>query len=231
MRPHLRWLLTAILSALIVSSASAQLTPMMLPLLDEEVGAPLLLMSKGVQKEINLTEQQREKFAQILRDVHAKYQPDLRQAMTAGDRLKFLKTMRETSRESREKVDKAVPDILNAEQTRRLKQIEIQVNGVLSFDRPDVQKELKLTSKQKDEIKHIHDGLKKDTATVIQDAASAPLRKSAEAVRKVRDLRINATKKALDTLDDEQKKAWKDLTGDKFDFRLEIFNRPGVRTG
>ncbi len=225
MRPSVKWCLTAVLAALIAAPALGQLlSGEMMPLLQQGIDTPLLLSNKGVKKEIKLSNEQSDKVQKIVREVFDKYQPDLRQARADRDQKKFAKLMLDSTVETRERVNKALPDILEPDQLKRLKQIQLQVNGVASFARPEVQKELKLTDRQKEQIKKIGDGFKIDVAEVFKDVSSAPLRKLPEATRKARTLHDEATRKAVDTLDDEQKKTWKDMTGEKFDFKLDLLS-------
>lgn len=227
MRPSMKWCLTAVLAGLIAAPALGQLlSGEMMPLLQQGIDTPLLLSNKGVKKEIKLTNEQSDKVQKIVREVFDKYQPDLRKARADRDQKQFGKLMLDSTVETRERVNKALPDILEPDQLKRLKQIQLQVNGLLSFAKPEIQKELKLTDQQKEQIKKIGDGLKIDIAEVFKDVSSAPLRKLPEATRKARTLNDEATRKALDTLDEEQKKKWKDMTGEKFDFKLDLLSTP-----
>jgi uncharacterized membrane protein len=227
MRPRLKWLLTAALAVLMAAPVFGQLIPGMMPILENGLQAPILLMNRGVQREIKLAEEQRERIRKIVKEVHDKYQPELQKARAARDNKKLLQLTRESTQETTDRVNKAIPDVLKPEQARRLKQIEIQVNGLVSLNKPEIQKELKLTDKQKDDIARIGDGLKQDLAELAKDAANGPLLKLPEAVRKARTLNDEATKKALATLTREQKKTWDDMTGEKFELKLDILNRPG----
>lgn len=236
MRPRLKLFLTVVLAAVVIGPAFGQLIPGMMPLLEEGLGAPALLLNKGVQKEIELTDDQRDKFRKIVREVHDKYQPDLRKAQNDRDLKKLGKLTLDSTMESRDKVNKAIPDVLSAKQIKRLHQIELQVNVLPSLNKPEVQKELQFTDKQKTAVKDISDGLKKDIAeaakAALADVPQRPLeklRKGAEALQTIKKLTEAASDKALNTLSSEQKDTWKEMTGKKFDFKLDILNRPGAR--
>jgi hypothetical protein len=227
MRPRVKWFLLAALAVLTALPAFGQLIPGRMPFMEDGLGASFLLMNKGVQKEIKLTEEQHDMVRQIVAETFRKYQPEL--AKARGDQVKMVQLMRDSTRETKDKVEKALPDILSAEQAKRLKQIEIQVNGVHALEKPDVQKELKLTDKQKEDVKRISDGLKRDIVALVKDVSSAPLRKGADAVRKARTLNDEATKKALAVLNRGQQKIWDDMTGEKFELKLDLLNRPGAK--
>src|SRR6185437_8704623 len=233
MRPPIKWFLTAVLALLVTCPAFGQLLSGMLPILQNGLDTPILLSNRGVRKEIKLTDEQYDKVHKIIKEVRDKYQPDLAKARADGDNAKFVKLVADSTLETRERVNKAVPDILSPEQAKRLKQIQIQVNGLISLNKPEVQKELKLSDKQKDEIKEIGDKLKSDIAGVVKDALAAPsqrllekARKAAETVGKIKSLNQEATQKALAKLTEDQKTTWHEMTGDKFDFKFDLMNRP-----
>jgi hypothetical protein len=234
MSSHLKWFLTTVLAAVVIGPVFGQLIPGMMPLLEDGLGAPALLLNKGVQQEIQLTDEQRDKFRKIVREVRDKYQPDLQKAKVDRDPKKFAKLMLDSTIESRDKVNKAIPDVLSEKQIKRLHQIELQVNVLPSLNKPEIQKELKLTDKQKTAVEDISDGLKKDIAEAVKALADArrPLEKARKAVetgQAIKKLIEAANDKALGTLTSEQKSTWKEMTGKKFDFKLDILDRPGER--
>jgi len=234
MRLPVKWLLTTALAILVTSPVFGQLLPGMMPMLENGLDTPILLSNKGVRKEIKLSDEQYGKVHKIVKQVQDKYQPKLSKTRADGDKATFVKLVADSTRETRDRVNKALPDILTPEQAKRLKQIQIQVNGLISLNKMEVQKELQLTDKQKDEIKGIGENLKSDIAEVVKDAAGSPAqrllekaRKAAEAARKIKSLNEEATQKALAKLTEEQKKTWHEMTGDKFDFKLlDLPNRP-----
>jgi Spy/CpxP family protein refolding chaperone len=226
MRAQVKWLLTAVLAGLTASPLLGQAPRggALLDLLENGMDKPMLLAIPGVKKEIKLTDKQDAQVKKIVQEVHAKYRPDFQKA--GGDPQKLAKVGMASAQEVRERMHKELPDILKPEQLKRLDQIQIQANGILSFKRADVQKKLNLTDKQKQGIRQIGDQLKKDVADVLQDVRTAPLRKGPAAMGKIKDLKNAATRKALDTLDSEQQQTWKEMTGDKFELHVELPGRP-----
>jgi len=222
MRPQIKWLLTAVLAGLVVAPAVGQLPRLvgLQSILENGIGKPILLANKGVKKEIKLTDKQDKQVRKIEQEMFEKYQPQFRNALR--DREKQAKLIKESTRETRERLDKALPDILRPEQLKRLNQIQIQVNGIGAFERSDVQEKLNLSIKQKVAILKIGGGLQKDIAEVFKDASAMPLRKMEAALHKIKELHQSATQKALEQLTNAQKQSWKELTGEKFDFKLEL---------
>jgi hypothetical protein len=222
MRSHVKGFLTAILTLLLALPVLAQLPALLelQALIEAGVGEPILLANDGVKKEIKLTGEQDRQVQQIVKDAREKYLPDIRKAQ--GDRQKSVKLVLESTRETRERVHKALPDILKPDQLKRLNQIQIQVNGIASFKRQDVQEQLKLSDEQKEDIRKIGDGLKQALAELMKDTSTMPLRKLPRTIPKIKQLKNEATDKAIEKLTSEQKKTWQEMTGEKFDFQFQL---------
>jgi hypothetical protein len=211
MRPHAKWLSTAVLAGLVVAPVFGQLPRVdVVALMQQPMDTPILLATPNVRKEIKLTDEQGQKFMAIAKEVQSK-QPDIQKAI----------------QETRDRTNKAIPDILSPEQAKRLQQIKLQVNGVSTFTTPEVQKKLKLTDKQKEEIQKIAANLNKDIRKTIEGAAGT-VRDRLAAMAKVPQLKKDAGEKAVALLEDEQKKIWNEMVGDKFELKLEMM-RPGAR--
>lgn len=229
MRPQVQVAFTLVLAGLLAGPIQAQVPPRaaLVSLLQDGAGKPLLLANPRIKQEIKLTEEQDNRIRKIIGEARDKYQPEFRKA--GLDRERLLKVGLEAIQQTRERLNKALPDILTPDQLQRLDQIQIQANGIISFKREDVQKKLKLTLTQKFEILKIGGDLKQKIDEVLKDASSAPLRKGPAAVQKAKQLKNAATEKAVQTLTSEQKKTWKEMTGEPFDFKLELPLRLGRR--
>jgi hypothetical protein len=229
MCPQWQWPLTTVLAGLLASPVQSQVPPRaaLFSLLQDGAGKPLLLANPKVKQEIKLTEEQDNSIHKIIREVENKYEPEFRKA--GLDRDKLLKVGLEAIQETRERINKALPDILSPDQLKRLDQIQIQANGIISFKRPEVQQKLKLTFTQKLQILKIGGELKQQIDEILKDASRAPLRKAPAAIQRARELKKAATEKAVETLTREQKQIWKELNGEPFDFRIELPIRLGRR--
>jgi len=94
-----------------------------------------------------------------------------------------------------------------------------------AFQEEDVQKKIALTDDQKEKIKLIGEDFRKD---------GDDLRKSVgtnfqELFPKMAALRKEANERALAVLKDDQKKAWKELTGAPFEMKMEFGQFGGGR--
>lgn len=218
---------TTFLAAMTATPVFGQLLPGRRPFLEDGVGTPFLLRNKGVQKEIKLTEKQQGKIQKITGALRQKYRQEFVKAR--GNRLKMVQLLRESTRETRAAVEKALPDILSTEQAKRFKQIELQVNGVHALARSNIQNELELNDTQIEKVKQIEAGLKRDVVAGFRGAAAGPIRNMPELIGKARTLNDKATKKALDVLTAEQQKKWQDMTGEKFELKFAPLNRRRAR--
>jgi len=170
-----------------------------------------LVTNKSVETELKMTEEQIAKFKTINDDVNAKYKDELDKA--GKDFKAKAEVRKKINEEATTAVTKDLATILKPEQVKRLKQIELQVQGLTALTSDTVAKDLALTDEQKTKIKGLTDDLATDTAAIFKDAG----KDFKAAFKKVTEMRTATFEKATSTLTDDQKKKWKDMTGDKFD--------------
>jgi len=182
-----------------------------------------LLRNKSVQEELKITEDQTTKLKEIGDKIRTKYADEFKEA--GRDFAKMREIGQKVSAESKKAIADA--NILKPEQSKRLAQIEVQIAGLNALTREDVQKTLKLTDKQIADAKAASDDIRKDAEEMRKDAGM-DFKKMGEIRTKVEKMRADALGKISGTFSDEQKKAWKDLTGEKFEIKVEPF-RPGGR--
>ena len=205
MRNVYAWALTAGLLVLLASPAFAQPPGgrMFQP------NAAFLLRDEKVQTELKLTDDQKAAFAKI----GDKYKDDIDKARKDMD---FAK-MGELFKSASEDVDKAIPTVLKPDQRKRLDQLLVQVSGLGAFSKDDVKTALKLSDKQTKDIESSQDDVKKDAEELFKDAGM-DREKRGEARKKVQAMQKEALDKITEGFSAEQKTAWKDLTGEKFEF-------------
>jgi Spy/CpxP family protein refolding chaperone len=182
-------------------------------------GLTMLLTNESVQKELKFTDDQKTKAKEFAEGMRKKRED----ALGGGqfDREKF----QAFAKESAEAADKFVKDNLTADQQKRIKQInyqvQLQMQGPGAFMNEDVQKALKITDDQKDKFKGLGDEMRKDMQELGRGF-------DAETMQKRRTITKEYTTKATDALTADQKAAWKDLTGEPFEFKMDA---PGGRRG
>ncbi|MBX9681493.1 MAG: hypothetical protein K2X38_22285 [Gemmataceae bacterium] len=109
-----------------------------------------------------------------------------------------------------EAVRKALGEVLNEKQQKRLRQIELQQRGSSALLDAKLQKELKVTEEQANNIKVIIEDSRKE----IREAGKGGFGK--DAAEKLANLRKETTEKAMGVLTVDQRRAYKQLIGDEF---------------
>jgi Spy/CpxP family protein refolding chaperone len=187
-----------------------------------EMNATQLLGMEKVQEELKITDDQKAQFTKIT----DKYKEEMATARKDMNREK----MGELRKAETEEIDKAVPTVLKADQVKRLKQLEVQASGLRALSKENVQTSLKLTDAQKKSIKDSTDELTKDVQEMFQ-SAGGDRTKMAEMFTKIQGMQKEALEKAVNSLNDDQKKEWKELNGAKFEFPARTGGRrPGAGT-
>src|SRR5262249_15011680 len=124
----------------------------------------------------------------------------------------------------------------------RFREIDLQARGHEAFTTPSVVKALDITAKQKEQFeanaKQVEDDIAQATQKPVTVAApgggvTVGGFNSADHEKVVRSARAEGLKRALEVLTDEQKTAWKKLTGEPFahPFPLPASALKGVRSG
>jgi Spy/CpxP family protein refolding chaperone len=177
-------------------------------------GGPLV-QNASVQKELKLTDEQVSKLKDALAKVRENHKDDvakLKDLSKEERREQGTKVFRAISEES----NKAIAGILETKQLKRLKQIELQRSGYRAFINPEVQKSLKLTDEQKDKLKTIAEDAGKQMRELRQGGKI-----DAEGRKKLAELTKETKEKVVGVLTDEQKKSWKEMTGEPFEVKFE----------
>jgi Spy/CpxP family protein refolding chaperone len=176
------------------------------------VGGAMLLSNKGVQKELKVSDEQAKKLDTLATETREKNRERFAglQDATPAERQSKM-------REAQAELHKGLADVLKPEQVKRFRQIEVQVAGSNAFGQPRVQEALKLTDDQKSKIREINQETMEATRDAFQNAGDD----RAAAMEKVQGLRKEANTKAHALLTEDQKKEWKELTGEPFEFKPE----------
>jgi hypothetical protein len=177
-------------------------------------GAAGFLMAPNVQKDLKLTDAQVKNVQETLREIRERHQADYSALRDASPDVRWTKmaTLNETVSDE---VKKALS--LSAEQSRRFDQISLQAHGLQAFANSTVDAQLKLTNDQKSKIREIAEATRSSFAGAINKDASEQERTDARNKRAATQ-KENMTKvQAL--LTDDQKNAWKELTGEPIEIQ------------
>jgi hypothetical protein len=179
------------------------------------MGGGMLLGNESVQKELNLTEDQvakvKERATKMMEEGRERF-AGLRELGEEERREKMQAIMKETEAANK----KFVEEVLQPEQQKRFKQIEIQTGGLQAFARPDVQSAMKFSDEQKDQLKTITEDVNKERRELFQGGGFGDREKMAENMKKMEAINKEAMDKVKGLLTADQKKAWEELTGKPF---------------
>jgi tetratricopeptide (TPR) repeat protein len=128
------------------------------------------------------------------------------------DRLTFDVQLAEEAR------GRAMKDVLTPEQAKRLTEIELQARGLWAFGEPEVMKALKLTPEQSEALEVAGDRVAHQAQDLMGPGVTEPQKWEAEAARRVGPPMRDGLAAVMAKLTDEQKKAWRELAGEPFDF-------------
>jgi hypothetical protein len=175
-------------------------------------GPGQLINMEPVQKELKLSEEQVTKAKETVTAVREKFTEERAKLQDLDPQERMPKMMEIGAKEAEETYAAFAKD-WKPEQIKRLKQLGVQRQGLQAFMSPAVDKVLKLTAEQKEK------------AAAIQMEAGAAMRElfgnggdPAENAKKMATMQKENLDKALAMLTDDQKKEWKELTGDPFEF-------------
>ena len=169
----------------------------------------------AVPEELKLTDEQKEKLEEHLRELL----PDAMQffqsldGLNGQEREKKLQAFRQ---KAQKKLAAVLKEALKEDQSKRLRQLELQQEGALALwhGAPEIGKELKITDEQRKQFMAIVQELQKKVGPLIKEAQSGgnpeEIRPKVMKIRKEQEGKIEAL------LTDAQKKQWKEMLGKPF---------------
>jgi Spy/CpxP family protein refolding chaperone len=174
--------------------------------------APLFLLRlEPVQKELKVTDEQKEKIHTLAEEMRP---------APRGENRPSREEMRKEMKERAEKIEKKLAEILQPEQAKRLKQIHLQVQGPRAFESLEVVKTLKITDEQKTKVKDILSETRKQMQALGRPDPEATPADRKERIEKLQKIQKEATAKCLEALTPEQKKSFEELRGKPFEIDL-----------
>lgn len=112
---------------------------------------------------------------------------------------------------------KAVAEILDGDQLKRLKQIDLQQRDYRAFTDPSVQTSLKMSDKQKDEIKTILSDAEKELADLTKDLKAGGGGGDFKGMfEKMQSIGKETKERCTGVLTADQKRLWGELVGEEF---------------
>ncbi|MDJ0732580.1 MAG: Spy/CpxP family protein refolding chaperone [Nostocaceae cyanobacterium] len=196
----------------------------LLPGNDRTTSDPLsLIQNEQIKKELQLTENQSAKIKQIEQDFRAAITQRVSGVTFKGlDKTQKEAKIKEISKDLDKEIQEArkkVGAVLKPEQETRWKQIVLQIYGWGVLTKDEYSSELKLTSKQQEEMNQLRDQMITKMRANWQnpDNKNEPREKVIASNRqRLEQIVKNTNEEALDVLTPEQKKNLEKLKGKKF---------------
>jgi len=172
-------------------------------------GLTYLAREKSTQKELMMSVKQADAVQKLIVDLNDKYKDDFAKVKELKPAERYKKES-ELAKTAAEEANKGLADLLGADQFKRLKQLHVQRRGPYAFSETEVIAALQLT---KDQQKKLRD-MEADYAKALLEVNK--LTDLEERGKKMTTAIKEAMDKAMGILNDEQKKTWKDLTGERY---------------
>jgi hypothetical protein len=190
-------------------------------------GPAMLINMEPVQKELKLSEDQVTKARETAQATREKFQEELAKLQDLDPQDRFPK-MAEINAKISDEIYASLAKDWKPEQVKRLKQLGVQQMGLQAFMNPAVDKALKLTDEQKEKVRTFTTEQREEMQNIFQGGGGGD---PAEMQKKMATLRKEFTSKAVAVLTDDQKKEWKELTGEPFEFPAMGFGGAGGKGG
>lgn len=186
-------------------------------------GTTFLLGMEAVQKELVLTDAQKETFTKLREEARTGFGGGNFRDMSEEERAKLRTQMEERAK----KTEETIKSTLDEKQYARLQELSIQQAGVMAVSRPDVSEKLKLTDEQKTKLRELAEANRGGggRGNFNPNASQEERQKAMEEARARRE---KQEADVMGVLTEEQKKTFEEMKGKKFDFPAFGFgNRPG----
>ena len=179
----------------------------------------MLLTQKSVQEDLKLTAEQVKKIEDISAKQRQAMQDSFRGGGGGGDFKELGKKMAEVMQANAKELEA----VLQPEQSKRLKQITLQVQGPRAI--LEAAKDLNLTDEQRKKVEEIQEEIARRRAELVggRDATREEARKRTQEMSKV------VQEKLLAVLTADQQAKWKEMTGEPFKGEIQMPNFQGRR--
>jgi hypothetical protein len=185
------------------------------------MGPAQLINAETVQKELKLSEDEVTKAKETVTAVNEKFAEERTKLQDLDPAERFPKQMELTAKVN-EELYTTLAKTWKPEQVKRLKQIGVQALYLRAFMSPTIAMTLKLTDEQKEK----YTALQMEQGEAMMGLRGGGAEQS-EIMTKMAAMNKEFTAKGVAILTDDQKKEWKELTGDPFDVPAPQFGGAG----
>jgi hypothetical protein len=189
--------------------AAAQVPEKVRKDLVQALGPSFIVFRDQVLDELKISDETRQKLLEHLMEQVMETGPFLDSLEKSGPERE--KKLNEHRKNAHQKLAKLLTETLNADQLKRLRQIELQHERAFVLNRADLVKELKITDQQRQQLATLTQEMQNKIQPLVKEAQSGG---DPEEIRpKIFKIRDEYVKKLEGVLTDEQQKQWKDMLG------------------
>lgn len=182
-----------------------------------------LLRNEQIQTELTVTDEQKEKVNSIYTAQREKAREgisfeNIREA-SQEERAKLFEKLREQQAKLTNESDKLLADVLTEDQSTRLGEIQVQLQGIRALNDKEVQKKLDLSEDQAKKIATAYGSLSQARTELFRKAResgnTSSIREQFEELSKKRD------ESMMTVLNEKQKKTFAELKGKPFELKRQ----------
>lgn len=191
------------------------------------LGYSQLLRIEKVQKEIELTDDQKAE----LQKIEEQSRERMRQLFQGGQQDR--EAARQRFEQARAETQKAIEGVLLPNQVKRLKEIRLQVAGIsAAIMDAEVRKDLGVSEEQ---VQKIREGAQKVIEELRGQRQEGERPSREQLQQRMQEFRQKVADAVMAQLTEEQKKKWNEMIGEKFELGLDElfggFRGPGRQQG
>jgi len=179
------------------------------------------LQSTDVRRSLNITDEQWNRINQSNTQLQTQFRDDLSRlnALTPAERAT---RWQEIQGRYNTQFLRSAGDVLNPEQMNRLRQLDLQYQGVGAFGSADVQRRLNLTADQQRQLRDIEQQYRRDLDAIRTGSST----NREDAMRRWNDLQRQMQGRTNAILNAEQRQTWTQMTGQPFTYTPDFLQQP-----
>jgi hypothetical protein len=182
--------------------------------LPDHLRQPGLLRIPEVQKELMLSPEDIERTGRLAQNASEKYRLSMEEVRGVEDSRRNDK-QKECEKALNKEIADSLADLLTPKQLTRFRQIELRWRGPAALEDDEVHQRLKLSDEQRRTVAR----LAEDARRALSNAPGTAQPASTSAGGRMQ-IQQRYMDQVIDVLNDEQKAAWKILTGEPFAFKV-----------
>lgn len=181
----------------------------------------MLLSVPEVREELKITDEQvksLEEVRDMLQEVNFRDQLQGLRDLDREQRREKMQELQAKMEEVGQKVEARLKEILNADQLKRLGELQLQREGAMAIARPPVAEQLGLSDEQREKVRSILASTRPQRGQERPNFGELSREERQKLMEERRAQREKAESEVVAVLTDEQKAKWSEMQGEDFEF-------------